>query len=80
MLSVSKDWRKRGIGSSLITLHSLLIIASRFPVSLSPLTILLVTASTLVRHSIEAMKDHGVEEVRYLFFPPYSFPNGMDFR
>lgn len=49
MLSVHKDWRKRGIGGSA-------------PLVCYNLTESLA-ASTLVRRSIEVMKGNGVEEV-----------------
>jgi len=67
MLSVSKLWRKRGIGtscpqtsilSSPIVLRYLVFLNSCCPTPLSS------TASALVRNSIQVMKEHGVDEVR----------------
>jgi len=52
MLSVDKRYRKRGIGSS-----------PPSPPRCPPAT-QRSTASSLVRRSIEAMKEGGVEEVR----------------
>lgn len=76
MLSVDKNWRKRGIGLSSFSTF--------FPPSpdilqmngeihqlwcgLSCFFFLFFSASTLVRNSIDAMKEDGVEEVRLLIF------------
>lgn len=51
MLSVHKNWRKRGIGDYLCFTMLYYVGSSLF------------TASTLVRRSIEVMKANGVEEV-----------------
>ncbi|KAF7980396.1 hypothetical protein HWV62_38198 [Athelia sp. TMB] len=51
MLSVSKDWRKRGIGISFVLGHGM------------NLTARCRIASTLVRNAMEAMKENNVEEI-----------------
>jgi hypothetical protein len=55
MLSVSKNWRKRGIGEHFMPIF----IYKRVPYP--------VSASTLVKNSVNAMKQHGVEEARIIF-------------
>jgi hypothetical protein len=65
MLSVSKNWRKRGIGASFqkcsFVSSSCL---SRCPCASVDecVSCMIFTASTLVRNSMEAMKENGVEE------------------
>lgn len=60
MLSVSKNWRKRGIGR-LFSVHWRVHSTD------------LVLASTLVRNSLEVMKEHGVEEVWFAFISAVIF-------
>lgn len=57
MLSVNKNWRKRGIGKP--TCHLIISIAN------------LVLASTLVQNSLNVMKEHGVEEVKLFTHPTH---------
>ena len=55
MLSVHRNWRKRGIGAlSFPAVGDSSVLTARRCLS---------TASTLVRRSVEVMKKHGVEEV-----------------
>jgi peptide alpha-N-acetyltransferase len=61
MLSVNKEWRKRGIGLSLSHPFHIFLTSNK----------LFFLASALVRSSIEAMREHGAEEVH----TPTSFPH-----
>lgn len=69
MLSVNKEYRKRGIGEYYLQLGCgmLLLFASVSTVlreNVSHARSSVFPASTLVKYSVEAMKENGVEEVR----------------
>jgi GNAT superfamily N-acetyltransferase len=64
MLSVSRDWRKRGIGS-LIYCSSLCFL----------LTLHWSLATALVRNALDVMKQHGVEEVLKIVRPSLCLPH-----
>ena len=64
MLSVSRDWRKRGIGRP-IYCNSLCFL----------LTLHWSLATTLVRNALDVMKQHGVEEVLKILRPSLCLPH-----